>query len=178
MQIKRKTPLSFEQTSKVLADLKQDLHSERITEITKKIERGEAFEEEARLLLAAFCARATEVREVMHDASNTPAIIEFVASRLAMFLSGIAPDLYRALGLKRKTRGRKPKFQTQEKEIQIAAMVMEQMDTDKRTLEKAVADVAEKEGIHESTVRNWYSKNKQAAKMLCTYRYLLLAPKD
>lgn len=172
-----KTPLSFEQTSKILAELKQDLHSERITEIAGKIERGEAFEEEVRLLLAGFCERAKEARQVMHEASNTPAIIEFVASRLEMFLSGLEPDLYKAMGLK--TRGRKPKPETKEKEIHIAAMVMElmQSEEDKKTLDEAVEIVAEKEGVHESTVRNWYSKNKQAANMRLFFRYSL-APSE
>lgn len=168
-------PLSLEQTAKVLAELRSTVTHENLTEIVHKIKSGDPDEKTARLLLLEFCQRAREVRKCMHHSSHTPRLIEFVAERLALFLSGKEPDLVRAFGLRRPTRGRKPKSETRQREETIAARVLEQMHAGK-TLDQAAEIVSQKENIHESTARNFYTRNKKAARMLLLYRHLLAPP--
>lgn len=164
-------PLSIAKTIGKLARLNREINSHTLPKIIKRIREGKNGEPEVRRLLAEFCRRASEVREQFPH-SETPTLIEFIAARFDLFLSGEEPDLSRAFGLKRHTRGRKAKSKTKRREEFIAVQVLEQMRTGK-TLDEAAEIVAQAEHIHDSTARNFYSRNKEAAESLLLYRYLL-----
>lgn len=164
-------PLSVAKTIGRLAKLDRKADNFTLPKAIERVEQGDAYEEEARWLLDEFCKRAERVRK-QFPYSDTPLLIEFVASRLILFLDGKEPDLMVAFGLKRPTRGPKPKSNTRRRNVFIAVKVLELME-DGKTLDQAAEIVAQEARIHESTARNYYVENKSEAKMILLHRQLL-----
>ena len=166
-----KNPRSLTETMVILTALGKEQTRETINKTIQGINDGKPNIENSQLLLKEFCLRAKDVREHMGDISNTPMIIEFFAERLALYFSGMEPDLMRALGLKLPGRGRRPTNKAKQKKILIAAKVMVEMDNGKK-LNEAAEIIAAQESIHESTAQNYYAENKDEAAILIIHKGL------
>lgn len=164
--------LTLDETAKLLAKLHQDINEDTIARTRRGIEDGAPDEILIRMLLAEFVRRAPGIRKHMGGvfSGHTPDVVEFVASRIDAFLTGNQPDLMKAFGLTKSSRGPKRSSALQLKQQAVAAAVLELM-TKGEKYEVACRVVAQAQGSRPRTVSDWYSEHHAAPKKIAPDEY-------
>lgn len=163
--------MSIEEAYQALERNRREMTSETIKKTIAAVNEGKPDAEQVKALLTEFCLRARDIRSCMNPITSTPSIVEFVASRLMLYLNGEENSIEQALGLKSPGRGRRRSNWAHAKGVVVAAEILELMD-EGTTLDEASAQVASKRYIHQSTAKNHYTNNKSDAKMVLMCREL------